>query len=152
MERVWRHAVTAYFEVLPRHLPGGTEANRAKRQSAQSGFMVYNEDRRSRCKTFLHVSGHCFQEYDHPYILLQRRNSYFYKLVQETGPAMADQLLKVAQQVRQYLLLSSSMTDLLNQWIIILQFETKYLHIFLQKHKGFFFSLTHIRIESDQKY
>jgi hypothetical protein len=108
--------------------------------------MVNNEDRRSGCKTSLTcLSGHCFQEYDHPYILLQRRNSYFYKLVQETGSAMADQLLKVAQEVRQNLLLAFSMTDLLNQWIMILRFETKYLHIFLQKHKGFFFSLTHIR-------
>jgi ATP-binding cassette subfamily C (CFTR/MRP) protein 4 len=40
------------------------------------------------------------QEYDHPYTLLQNRNGYFYRLVEETGPAMADQLLKVAEEVR----------------------------------------------------
>ncbi|PSN33294.1 hypothetical protein C0J52_21150, partial [Blattella germanica] len=38
-------------------------------------------------------------EYDHPYQLLQNRNGYFYKLVQETGPMMAQQLYKIAETV-----------------------------------------------------
>ncbi|XP_021915794.1 multidrug resistance-associated protein 4-like isoform X2 [Zootermopsis nevadensis] len=37
-------------------------------------------------------------EYDHPYALLQRNNGYFFKLVEETGPTMADQLLRVAEE------------------------------------------------------
>ncbi|PNF43102.1 Cystic fibrosis transmembrane conductance regulator [Cryptotermes secundus] len=37
-------------------------------------------------------------EYDHPYILLQKKAGYFYRLVEETGPAMADQLLKIAEE------------------------------------------------------
>ncbi|XP_069685044.1 ATP-binding cassette sub-family C member 4-like isoform X2 [Periplaneta americana] len=37
-------------------------------------------------------------EYDYPYALLQKKNGYFYKLVQETGPQMAEQLYKVAEE------------------------------------------------------
>lgn len=37
-------------------------------------------------------------EYDHPYVLLQKKAGYFYRLVEETGPAMADQLLKIAEE------------------------------------------------------
>ncbi|XP_075236312.1 ATP-binding cassette sub-family C member 4-like [Lycorma delicatula] len=36
-------------------------------------------------------------EFDHPHILLQDINGYFYKLVQETGPAMAEQLAEIAK-------------------------------------------------------
>jgi len=42
---------------------------------------------------------HCFQEYGHPYKLLQKNNGYFYELVEETGPAMAEQLQTVAEEV-----------------------------------------------------
>ncbi|XP_047107556.1 ATP-binding cassette sub-family C member 4-like [Schistocerca piceifrons] len=37
-------------------------------------------------------------EYDHPYKLLQNPDGYFYKLVQETGKIMAENLFLVAQQ------------------------------------------------------
>lgn len=37
-------------------------------------------------------------EYDHPHILLQNKEGYFYKMVQETGKAMAEQLHKVAEE------------------------------------------------------
>ncbi|XP_067006599.2 ATP-binding cassette subfamily C member 4 [Anabrus simplex] len=35
-------------------------------------------------------------EYDHPYVLLQNTNGYFYNLVQETGPAMSQYLTDMA--------------------------------------------------------
>lgn len=39
-----------------------------------------------------------FQEYDHPHVLLQLEGSQFQSLVKETGRAMYDQLVKVAEQ------------------------------------------------------
>ncbi|XP_063223958.1 ATP-binding cassette sub-family C member 4-like [Bacillus rossius redtenbacheri] len=37
-------------------------------------------------------------EYDHPHLLLQNEDGYFYKMVQETGPATAQQLHLIAAQ------------------------------------------------------
>jgi ABC-type multidrug transport system, ATPase and permease components len=36
-------------------------------------------------------------EYDHPHILMQNTEGYFYNMVQETGPSMAEQLAHVAE-------------------------------------------------------
>lgn len=38
-------------------------------------------------------------EFNHPYILLQNTESIFYGLVKETGKAMADHLIEIAQKV-----------------------------------------------------
>lgn len=38
-------------------------------------------------------------EFDHPYILLQNKKGKFFKMVQETGKAMAEQLHKIAEEV-----------------------------------------------------
>lgn len=35
-------------------------------------------------------------EFDHPHMLLQNQNGVFYKMVQETGKSMSEQLRKVA--------------------------------------------------------
>ena len=37
-------------------------------------------------------------EFDHPFNLLQKRESLFFKLVNETGPNMAAQLNKTAKE------------------------------------------------------
>ncbi|KAF5283707.1 hypothetical protein FQR65_LT13742 [Abscondita terminalis] len=37
-------------------------------------------------------------EFDHPYVLLQNRNSIFYSMVQQTGSVMADALAKIARR------------------------------------------------------
>ncbi|XP_075236316.1 ATP-binding cassette sub-family C member 4-like isoform X2 [Lycorma delicatula] len=37
-------------------------------------------------------------EFDHPHTLLQNENGYFFKLVQETGPAMSKQLTEMAKR------------------------------------------------------
>lgn len=36
-------------------------------------------------------------EYDHPHVLLEDRNSYFSKLVSETGSTMAEQLREISR-------------------------------------------------------
>ena len=38
-----------------------------------------------------------FKEFDHPYILLQKQNGYLRSMVDETGSAMADVLMKMAE-------------------------------------------------------
>lgn len=38
-------------------------------------------------------------EFNHPYILLQNTESIFYGLVKETGKAMAEHLIEIAQKV-----------------------------------------------------
>lgn len=48
-----------------------------------------------------------FQESDHPHILLQRKR-HFYKMVQQTGAAMAANLMDIAAKVR-----DKSMTELI---------------------------------------
>lgn len=39
-------------------------------------------------------------EFDHPYLLLNNTEGYLYKMIQETGPAMAETLENVAKEVR----------------------------------------------------
>lgn len=41
-----------------------------------------------------------FQEFDTPYNLLQRENGFLTKMVQQTGPSMAEQLRKIAEDSR----------------------------------------------------
>ena len=50
-----------------------------------------------KCVTKLSIY---FQEYDHPHKLLKKTGGYFYKLVQETGPVMSQQLYRIAEEVR----------------------------------------------------
>ncbi|XP_046989232.1 ATP-binding cassette sub-family C member 4-like isoform X1 [Schistocerca americana] len=37
-------------------------------------------------------------EFDHPHVLLQNEEGYFYKMVQQTGPSMAEQLRRAAEE------------------------------------------------------
>lgn len=37
-------------------------------------------------------------EFEHPFILLEDKDSYFSKLVAETGPAMAQQLKEISRE------------------------------------------------------
>lgn len=38
-------------------------------------------------------------EYDHPHLLLQNNDGHLTKMVQQTGPTMADRLRKIAEKV-----------------------------------------------------
>lgn len=38
-------------------------------------------------------------EFDHPYILLQNKKGVLYSMVQQTGTAMAENLIKVSEKV-----------------------------------------------------
>jgi hypothetical protein len=43
LERIWKEVVVAYFDVLPWHLPGGTEVNHKKKTSVRiSGLQAEN--------------------------------------------------------------------------------------------------------------
>lgn len=46
------------------------------------------------------MDGGVLVEFDHPYLLLQNRNGFFYKLVQETGNNMTEILKRIAEKVR----------------------------------------------------
>jgi ATP-binding cassette subfamily C (CFTR/MRP) protein 4 len=37
-------------------------------------------------------------EFDHPHILLQNKEGYFYSMVQETGHVVAEQLSRIAEE------------------------------------------------------
>jgi hypothetical protein len=39
------------------------------------------------------------QEFDHPHVLLKKKNGYLYQMVQQTNHAMAESLFRVAQTV-----------------------------------------------------
>lgn len=41
-----------------------------------------------------------FQEFDNPFILLENKNGFLYKMVQQTGPEMARILTQIAENVR----------------------------------------------------
>lgn len=41
-------------------------------------------------------------EFEHPYILLQNSEGYFYKMVQQTGNSMSESLKKVAEKVSKF--------------------------------------------------
>lgn len=43
----------------------------------------------------------CFnlQEFDHPHLLLKNENGYLYKMMQQTGHAVAESLFRAAQMV-----------------------------------------------------
>lgn len=38
-------------------------------------------------------------EFDHPHLLLQKRNGYLSEMVKRTGPGMAEALTKIAKEV-----------------------------------------------------
>ncbi|XP_011505689.1 PREDICTED: multidrug resistance-associated protein 4-like [Ceratosolen solmsi marchali] len=38
------------------------------------------------------------EEYDHPYVLLQKNNGHFVKMIEQTGKAMAEHLMKIAKE------------------------------------------------------
>jgi ATP-binding cassette subfamily C (CFTR/MRP) protein 4 len=39
------------------------------------------------------------EEYDHPYILLQKNNGHFIKMIKQTGNPMCEHLMNIAEKV-----------------------------------------------------
>jgi hypothetical protein len=63
LDGIWKEAVTAQFEVLSRHLPGGTEDKSEKPQSVSLSRVGWTYCHLSQLVMFLSMEGLCDNEY-----------------------------------------------------------------------------------------
>jgi len=63
------------------------------------------------------------QKFDHPHTLLKNKDGILYEMVQQTGPAMADSLCKMAQIV------STSVLNSIEENIIALTVKDKFIKL-----------------------
>jgi ATP-binding cassette subfamily C (CFTR/MRP) protein 4 len=63
------------------------------------------------------------QKFDHPHMLLKNKDGILYEMVQQTGPAMAESLCKMAQIV------STSVLNSIEENIIALSLKARFIKL-----------------------
>ena len=63
------------------------------------------------------------QKFDHPHMLLKNKDGILYEMVQQTGPAMAESLCKMAQIV------STSVLDSIEENVIALCIKARFIKL-----------------------